>query len=128
MLSVEREKTLCKKCNGKGHVGRLPFPMPYYEKPHKILCPKCCGLTELDWIRNIMGVDKSTAISIITHMINGTCKNLKEDNFVFLFGGTAYFIDKEFFIRQSTEKMFSHVRMNVPFVKENPGTLDMWRD
>lgn len=128
MSLVEKKKTLCSECNGRGHVGRMPFPMTHYDQPHKILCPKCCGLTELDWIQNIVGVDKHHAISILSHMLNGSCINLKEDNYVFVFGGTSYFIDKDFFSPQATEKMFDHVRMNVPFLKEYPGTLDMWRD
>ena len=122
MSLKENEKIQCERCKGKGHLGPLPVKVDH--ERYKILCPKCYGLRELDWIENVVGLDKSNTLIILVCMANG----LVPDNYVFMFGGTAYFVGSGYFKKDGSEAMLKHVKMNVPFTNEYPGTLDMWRD
>lgn len=130
MYSKEDEKTPCKKCNGEGQVGELT----YCDTLYKIVCPHCRGVRQLDWIEQIIRpsdynfMDNKPGIDALT-IVLGLKVYMPPDNYVFVFGGTTYFVMKDHFdMTRSTDDRWSSVVMNVPFMKENPGTLDMWKD
>lgn len=117
----EDVKMKCPKCKGLGQVGQTK----YEEQIYKIVCPKCYGIKEIDWIENIMGRDEQELVWRVL-AIEGS---LPPDNYVFVFGGTTYFVkEKHFDLKASVKERWEAVIMNVPFLRNHPGTLDMWRD
>ena len=120
MLSNEDVRMTCPKCNGLGQVGNLI----HKEQIYKITCPKCFGQKKIDWIWNVMHHEVDAFV--ITFMIK---THMEKDNYVFVFGGTTYFITKGFFDPSlTTREQYKHFVMHVPYLRDNPGTLDMWRD
>lgn len=130
MSLKEDEKTPCPKCNGVGQVGEVT----YCDTIYKIVCPRCLGKRQLDWIEKIIPPIQSEwlkqkpgydALSIV---LTVKCF-MPPDNYVYVFGGTTYFMGKDHFnMELSTRDRWAALIMNVPFLRENPGTLDMWRD
>ena len=119
----------CPRCFAHGYVGHLKHTNRWY----RILCPRCHGKKHLDWIERALPPIKSNfmkgkpGFDTFT-LIQNIHSYLHPNNYVFVFGGTTYFMDKEFFSIDDIRQKWSRLRMNVPFLKNNPGTLDMWRD
>lgn len=129
MSSNEERKMPCPKCNGLGTVSEL-----LYVELYKIICPRCIGLKQLDWIQMAMGIPKGNYLKGIPgydalSIIQIIKRYHSPDNYVFEFGGSAYFIKIGFFDKQkSVHDKWRYIVLNNSFPKEYPGTLDMWRD
>lgn len=115
-MSDLEEKMPCSKCNGNGTVETLL----YSSKEFKIICPKCVGKRKIDWIQSITGI-KLDVLELLLRLY----KKFIPDNYVFVFGGTAYFVRQKFFY--APVFTVEHIQMNVPFLKENPDELKVWR-
>jgi Zn-finger nucleic acid-binding protein len=110
----------CPRCQGLGHVGNLLE----HNIRFKIICPKCHGVMKISWIDNIMNRKLKDAGFIIF----GVANKYNPDNYVFEWGGTTYFLHEEFYNRSlNTHDKWANLIMNVPYSKENPQALSVWR-
>jgi hypothetical protein len=125
MSLEESEMTLfpCTKCNGDGNVGIVR----YNNRKYKILCPKCLGTKKLDWIQQTRVLKRQRDAIIIIIFIE---KYILPDDYTFVYGGTAYFINKEFFgsviINHGNSLRWNNILMNIPIVKKYPHLADAW--
>lgn len=91
MLSEENVKTPCNECNGKGYTGTIKLEREQITN-HKILCLKCIGLKELDWLQQITGINIVDDDNF--SMIEWILEHMSKDNWVYYSRKTdaAYYI------------------------------------
>jgi len=71
------KKIICNKCNGKGLISINLLS-------GKMLCPKCKGNKELDWLESIFGVfsnSKQDGIMFYRLSLENSCKNIFKTKF-----------------------------------------------
>lgn len=119
-------KDNCPKCSGFGYVGHLQHKLLWY----KIVCPRCHGKRKLDWIERALPPVQSDFMKgkpghdalTISFSIK---KHMPPDDYTFVFGGTTYFMKEAFFVTRNVHEQWKNLIMNLQFMKENPGTLDI---
>jgi len=64
MPKLKKGEYKCKKCNGKGTILAKDDPKTLiWLENQRVACPVCNGKGKLDWIENVIGVEKTRKVS-----------------------------------------------------------------